>query len=215
MCAAKSSFSNNFKGAISEYKGTLHCDAYDYEEFIDEIMEEPLSEPFFTRRMKMFCRPDEYMLDGKLGVDFFSPSEFLFPNTKTRAGADFYMISDKLNISLGNVECSLYTRRIALKDEYHKKRKDTMAYTPVEYDYLETLAKKFNIPARQNQFNQENILNNAPVRRIAIAMNTNSAFAESYTKKPLRNQQFNLRQIRIFRGGQQMLMTIAASMLLQ
>ena len=61
----------------------------------------------------------------------------------------FYMISDKLNVSLGIVGCSLYTRRTALKDDYHKKRMDMLAYAPVEYNYLETLAKTFIIPARQ------------------------------------------------------------------
>ena len=49
-------------------------------------------------------------------------------------------------------------------------------------NYSETLTKTFIIPARQNQFIQENIFNKAPVRWIAIAMNTNSAFIRSYTK---------------------------------
>ena len=89
------------------------------------------------------------------------------------------MISDNPNVSLGIVDCSLYTRRIALKDDYHMKRMDMLAYTSVECNYLETLAKIFIIPARQNQFIQENIFKNAPVRRIAIAMNTKSAFTGS------------------------------------
>ena len=75
-------------------------------------------------------------------------------------------------------------RRIALKDDYQMKRMDMLAYTPVGFNYLETLAKTFIIPARQNQFIQENIFNNAPVPRIAIAMNENSAFTRSYTEKP-------------------------------
>ena len=112
------------------------------------------------------------------------------------------MISDNPNVSLGIVDCSLYTRRIALKDDYHKKRMDMLAYAPVEYNYLETLAKTFIIPARQNQFIQENIFNNAPIRRVAIAMNTNSAFTGSFTENPFWYQQFDLRQIRILRGGQ-------------
>ena len=70
---------------------------------------------------------------------------------------------------------------------------DMLAYTPVEFNYLETLAKTFIIPARQNQFIQENIFNNAPVRRIAIAMNTNSAFTGSYTERPFWYQQIELR----------------------
>ena len=136
-----------------------------------------------------------------------STSELPYPNMKSRlrlirAGPNFYMISDNPNVSLGIVGCSPYTRRIALKDDYHKKRMDMLAYAPIEYNYLETLAKTFIIPARQNQFIQENIFNNAPIRRIAIAMNTNSAFTGSFTENPLWNRQFDLRKIRIFRGGQ-------------
>ena len=113
------------------------------------------------------------MLYGKLGVDFFYTSELLYPNMENRlrlirARANFYMISDNPNFSLGIVDCSLYTRRFALKDDYHKKWMDTLAYTPVELNNLETPAKTFIIPARQNQFIQESIFDNAPFRRIAI-----------------------------------------------
>ena len=77
-----------------------------------------------------------------------------------------------------------------------------LACTPVEYNYLETLAKKFIIPARQIQFIQENIFNNAPFRRIAKAMNTNSAFTGSCTKNQFCDQQFELRQISILKRCQ-------------
>ena len=206
MYAHKSYIFNNFKRTNSDYKGVLHCDGYDYEEFSYEIMEAPLSEPFVTWRRKMPSRPDGFLLYGKLGVDFFSTSELLYPNLKVRlqlirARPKFYMSSDNPNVSLGIVDCSLYTRRIALKDDYHKKRMDMLAYTPVEFNYFETLAKTFIIPARQNQLIQENIFNNAPVRRIAIAMNTNSAFTGSYTENPFWYQQIELKQIRKLRGG--------------
>ena len=207
LYAHKPCISDNFKGTISEYKGVLHCEGYDYEEVPDEILETPLSEPFFTRRMKMLSRPDGFMLYGKLRVGFFSTSELLYPNMKIRlqlirARPNFYMICDNPNVSLGFVDSSLYTRRIALKDDYHKKRMDMLAYTPSQFNYLETLAKTFIIPARQNQFIQENFLNNAPVRRIAVAMNTSSAFTGSHTENQFWYQQFDLRQIRIPRGGQ-------------
>ena len=155
----------------------------------------------------MLSRPDGFMLYVRLGVDVFSTSELLYPNMKIRlrlirARPNFYMISDNPNVSLGNVDCSLYTRHIAPKDDYHRKRMDMLAYKPVEFNYLETLGKTFIIPARQNQFIQENIFNSAPVRRIAIAMNTNSAFTGSHTETLFWYQQFELRQIRILRGGQ-------------
>ena len=45
------------------------------------------------------------MLYGKLGMDFFSTSELLYPIMKTRlrlnrARPNFYMISDNPNVSL-------------------------------------------------------------------------------------------------------------------
>ena len=118
-----------------------------------------------------------------------------------RARPNFYMLSDNPNVSLRIVDCSLYTCRTAFKDDYHKIRTDMPAYTPVQFNYLETLAKTFIIPARQNESFQENIFNSAPVRRIAIAMNTNSAFTGSHTENPLWYQQFDLRQFKILRGG--------------
>ena len=206
LYAHKSYISNKFKVAISENEGNLHCEGYDYEELPDDIMEAPLSELFFTRRMKKLSRPDGSMLYGKLGVDFSSTSELLYPNTKirlrlVRARSNFYMISDNRNVSLGVVDCSPYTRRIALKEDYHKERMDMPAYTPVEFNFLELLAKTFIMPAGQNQFFRENIFNNAPVRRIAIAMKTNSAFTGSHTENPFRYQQIDLRQIRLIGGG--------------
>ena len=170
-------------------------------------MEVPLSEPFFTRKVKMLSRPDGFMLNGNLGVDCFSTSELLYPIMEIRlqlirARPNFYMISDNPNVSLGIVGCSLYTRRIALNDDYHRKQMDMLAYTPVEFNYLETLAKTFIIPARQNQFIPEIIFNSAPARWIAIALNTNSAFTGSYTENPFWYQQFDLKKIRLLRGGQ-------------
>ena len=120
----------------------------------------------------------------------------------TRARPSFYMISDNPNVSLGIANYSLYTRRIGLKEDYHKKRLDMLAYPPVENNYMETLAKTFIVPSSQSQFVQENIFNNAPIRRIATAMNINSAFTGFFTENRFWYQQFDLRQIRILRGGQ-------------
>ena len=82
-------------GGISEYKGSLY---YDYEKFHDEIVEVPLSKPFFTRRMKILSGTDGFMLYGKLGVDFFSTCEWLYPNMNIRlrlirVKPNFYMIT--------------------------------------------------------------------------------------------------------------------------
>ena len=64
------------------------------------------------------------MLYEKLGVDFFSTSELLYPNMKIslrliRARPNFSVINYNPNVSLGIVDRSLYTRRFALNDDYH------------------------------------------------------------------------------------------------
>ena len=78
---------------------------------------------------------------------------------------------------------------------------DMLAYTPVEFNFWETLAKTFIILAIQRQFIEKNY-NNTPVRRIVAAKCTNSAFTGSYTENPFWYQQFDLRQTKIVRGGQ-------------
>ena len=67
---------------------------------------------------------------------------------------------------------------------------------------METLTKTFIIPARQNHFIQENIFNNALKRRIAIAMNSNSAFTGCLAENPFWYQQFDLRDITILGRGE-------------
>ena len=98
----------------------MHCEGYDYEQDPEDISN-PLPDPFFTRRMILLSRPDGFLLYGNLGIDFLSTSELLHPNMKIRlrlirARPNFYMISDNSNVSHEIVDCSLYTRRIALKD---------------------------------------------------------------------------------------------------
>ena len=132
----KSYISKNFKGDFTKYKGILRFEGYDYEQDPEHITN-ALPDPFFRRRMKLLSRPDGFMLYGKLGIDFFSTAELLYRNMKFRqrffrTRPSFYMISDNPNISLGIEDNSFYTRRIALKDDYHRKRMDMLAYAPVE-----------------------------------------------------------------------------------
>ena len=60
LYAHKSYISNNFKAAISEYKGVLHCAGYDYEQEPEEICN-PLPDLFFTRKIKVLSGPGGFM----------------------------------------------------------------------------------------------------------------------------------------------------------
>ena len=58
LYAHKSHVSNIFKSTLSDYKRVLRCEGYDYEEDPQTFVEGP----FFTRRMKLYIRPDGFML---------------------------------------------------------------------------------------------------------------------------------------------------------
>ena len=154
--AHKSYVSDIFKGATSEYKCVLHTEFWDLQENPDDIQDSLLSDHSFSRRMTMLVRGDGFTIHGKLGVDFFKNSEILYPNMKVRtrlirARPNFYKISDNPNIVLGIVDCSLYTRQFGLKEDYYKRRMNMLAYTPVEYNYVETLAKHLSFhPVKVN-----------------------------------------------------------------
>ena len=64
-----------------------------------------MSEPFFTRKIKMSSTTHGFILYDKLGVDLFSTSELLDPNMKIRlrlirARLNIYTISDNPKVSL-------------------------------------------------------------------------------------------------------------------
>ena len=76
--------------------------------------------------MKLLSKPDGFMFCGELGIDFFSTCELIHPIMEIRlrlirARLYFYMIGDNPNVSLGIEDCSLYTHRIALRDDYQKR----------------------------------------------------------------------------------------------
>ena len=77
-------------------------------------MEASLSEPLFSRTLKLLGRPDGFMLYGKLGVDFVSTSELPNSNMEIRleltlVRSKFQLNSHKPNVRLGIVDCSLHS----------------------------------------------------------------------------------------------------------
>ena len=146
------------------------------------------------------------MASCELWFDFFSPSELLYPNRKNRqqrnrARPTFYVSSHSPNVSFGVVDCSLYSRRNAFKDDYHKKNGYAGIYS-CRVELFRTLKKNFNHCGRRNHFIQRNSFKKAPVGRIAIAIHRNSGSTASYTENPFWYQHFDLRPCRTIRGSQ-------------
>ena len=192
--------SNEFNLSAVSNKGILACHGYSFEEYPDAFEMHPV-----TDRANFLGTGITFSLYWRLAIDLFTCEKLLLPKTKVRielirARPNFYMLSDNPNVSLKIVDCSLFPRRILVAEPNHQYLQWNLEREPAHYKYMETIARTFIIPSRQNQFIQENVFNNAPIRRIAVAMNTNLAVAGSFNKKPSNYQQFNLRELRINRG---------------
>ena len=196
----KAQMSNDFNSSAVRNEAILACHGYSFEQYPDAFDMHP-----FTDRANSLETGITFSLYGRrLVIDWFTCEKLLLPNTKVRiklirARPNFYMLSDNPNVSLKIVDCSLFTRRVLVAEPNHHNLQWNLEREPAQYNYMETIARTFIIPSSQNQFIQENIFNNAPIRRIAAAMNTNSTAAGSFHENPFSYQQFHLRGL--IRGG--------------
>ena len=83
-----------------------------------------------------------------------------------------------------------------------RKKNYMLASASVECSQKETLTKEFITLMLQNQFIRKKEFNNAHIHRIAIAMKTNSPFNGFFTGELFWYHHFNLRQLKLLRGGQ-------------
>ena len=193
----KAQISNKFNSSAVSNKGIFACHGYSFEEYPDAFDMHPFTDRANSLGGKLY---------GRLAIDLFTCEKLLLPNTKVRiklirARTNFYMLSDNPNVSLKIVDFSLFTRRILVAEPNHQYLQWKLKREPAQYNYMETIARTVIITSRQNQFIQENIFNKAPIRRVDVAMNTNSAVAGSFHENPFSYQQFHLRELRIIRGG--------------
>ena len=189
----------------------LECQGYSYEDDPSD-----LTSAVFTERKTKTDTSSEVHLFGKLGVDFFNCDKLLIPNTDIRitlikSNPNFCLISttpdDKTsklsnNYTVKYIRASLHVRQMNVSESVHRSINSALARGPARYTFPDFQTKTFIIPATQNQFIRENIFNNEPIRRIAIAMNTNADFTGSLATNPFNYQKFGLREIKIFRNGQ-------------
>ena len=141
-----------------------------------------------------------------MAIDLFQCEKLVLPNTKVKlklicARPNFYMVSYNPPVSFKALDCSPFTRRVFVNEVYHQTIRYQLTHQPSYYNFMETFGRTFFIPSGHNQFIQENVSNNAPIRIIAIAMNTNSAFTLHFQEYLFHYQKNGLRELRIIQGG--------------
>lgn len=198
LYAHKALISTEFLASRPENSGILSCQGYEYEENPGNL------DDFADRKTNAL---DGISLYGRLSIDAFSCDKFLLPNTRVRiklirSRPNFYLCGADYGGQIQILHAVLNTRTVTVQDSMVKHIDQSLLREPAKYHFMETEARTFIIPANQNQFIEENVFNNAPIRRLALAMNTNSAFTGSYGENPFHYQRFNLGEIKIIRNNQ-------------
>ena len=75
-----------------------------------------------------------------------------------------------------------------------------MLKSPAMYRYNEVIAKTFPASNGQVSWKHEDLFMKEPIRRLAIAMNTNTAFVGNRVQNPFWNQKFDLSEITVYRN---------------
>ena len=83
---------------------------------------------------------------------------------------------DRLNYEALILEACLFTRQVATSDNWMRSFKSRLPARTCQIYKIKALPKKFTICGGQNQFIQENIFSNKPIRKIEIAKNLNNEF---------------------------------------
>ena len=151
---------------------------------------------FSKEESKLYSRTDGFMLYGRLGIAYLTTLELLYPNMKVRirlirAILNFYLMSKNADVSLRIVDCSLYTRRVKLNEDYHKK------------NWLNWHMLQLSITAWKHwQIHSGKHMEHRTYTSNSHRNDFNLCFTGFFAENPFCYQQFNVRDIRIL-GGEQ------------
>jgi hypothetical protein len=181
----------------------LTCQGYNFESLPNDQTHVDISGREETTRLS-----ETIHLYGRLSVDFFTCEKLLVPNVAlriklVRAHNDFIVMSDDAakHYTVRVQDANLYVRKMTVSDPVLAAVERALLKTPALYMYTEVIPKTFIIPTGQNSWKHEDVFMKEPIRRMAIAMNTNIAFGASNVGNPFHYQKLGLRAITIYRNG--------------
>ncbi len=213
LYAHKAFVSNEYSHNSSFKTSVLGCQGYildDYPELLDTPQNQTRQAIIKTGTRQIFF--------GKLCLDAFTCDKLLIPGVNvrirlTKSDADFVVIDAmQIDDNFRQVLSSYYPVISDVKLLVRKVAVDNSAISHIEnamskgitakYCYPEIIPKTFVMPMGVNQFKQEDVFERASIRRLLLALNTNSAFRGKRDGNPFWFQKFDLRQVKIIRGSQ-------------
>ena len=195
------------KGSHLVIQRSFALRGYDFEEVPDEIMVATLCEPFFTSTIELLSEPDGFMLFGKLGVDFFSFPEMLYPikeeNLRLIRAQLFFswvvatptLVFPFLIVRFALVV--LFSRMITIR-----KQKWT-CFHMIPWSAVSWRLFQSRLSSLPNKTSSVKKTFTTKFKIVKLPLQwTDSALTGLHTENPFRYQQFDLRHIKIFRRAQ-------------
>ena len=201
--AHKSFIETKFSTGNDAKKTWLACQCYYYEDNPSGIDGANGRAEDVAERKRIVAASTLFRLFGNIDCDFSSSDKHLISGVTIRLSLrqspnDFVIMSDyRVEIT----EANLYMRKMTVTDFVLSSIEKTLLKTPAKYNYIEVLPRVFLATTGVQSWRQEDVYAKEPVRRMILAMSSNTAYLGTNRTNPFHYQKFQLNEIIVYRNG--------------
>ena len=206
--AHKSFIETEFSHGIDAKKTWLACQGYYYEDNPSGIDGANGRAEDVAERKRIVAASSEFRLFGKIACDFLSCDKHLISGVTMRLSLrrspnDFVIMSEHAtkHYQVQITEANLYVRKMTVPDFVLSSIEKTLLKTPAIYNYIEVLPRTFLATTGVQSWRQEDVFAKEPVRRMILAMSSNTAYLGTNRTNPFHYQKFQLNEIIVYRNG--------------
>ena len=206
--AHKSFIETEFSHGNDAKKTWLACQGYYYEDNPSGIDGANGRAEDVAERKRIVAASTEFRLFGKVACDFLSCDKHHFSGVTIRLSLrrspyDFVILSEHKDnyYRVEITEANLYVRKMTVTDFVLSSIEKTLLKTPAIYNYIEVLPRNFLAKTGVQSWRQEDVFAKEPVRRIVLAMSSNTAYLGTNRTNPFHYQNFQLNEIIVYRNG--------------
>ena len=206
--AHKSFIETEFSHGNDAKKTWLACQGYYYEDNPSGIDGANGRAEDVAERKRIVAASTEFRLFGKIACDFLSCDKHLISGVTIRLSLrrspnDFVIMSEHRDkqYRVEITEANLYVRKMTVTDFVLSSIEKTLLKTPAIYNYIEVLPRTFLATTGVQSWRQEDVFAKEPVRRMILAMSSNTAYLGTNRTNPFDYQKFQLNEIIVYRNG--------------
>ena len=206
--AHKSFIETEFSHGNDAKKTWLACQGYYYEDNPSGIDGANGQAEDVAESKRIVAASTEFRLFGKIACDFLSCDKHLISGVTIRLSLrrspnDFVIMSEHRDkhYRVETTEANLYVLKLTATDFVLSSIEKTLLKTTAKYNNIEVLPRNFLATTGVQSWRQEDVFAKEPVRRMILAMSSNTAYLGSNRTNPFHYQKFQLNAIIVYRNG--------------